>query len=251
MPWADPKVWAGGLRRAGAALLDLIYPQNCTACGVQMDVAGRACLCPACESTLPRIGEWQCPRCADELGPYSHGRRACGSCRDREGLMFVAASSVFRYEMVAREMVHRLKYGRDLRSVDWMGAEMFHSAQAREWYGKVDMVAPVPLHWRRRVSRRFNQSEMLAHVVARAGGLPCLPRALVRLRPTHPQADLTFAERWRNLQGAFGVRRVERIKGRVPLLVDDVMTTCATAAECSRVLLDAGAKAVYVLTFAR
>lgn len=118
---------------------------------------------------------------------------------------------------------------------------------AREWDG----VIPVPLHWYKRWQRGFNPSEILARSVARATGLPLLRRILVRIRPTSTQATLPKSERRRNVRNAFRVRRCGSVRGRTLLLVDDVLTTGATAAECSGQLLRSGARAVDLLTAAR
>jgi ComF family protein len=109
----------------------------------------------------------------------------------------------------------------------------------------------VPLHPRRRRERGFNQSELLATELARRTGLRLAPLALVRRRDTAPQAGLTAAARRANVEGAFAVRQRARVSGRPVVLVDDVLTTGATARGCARVLREAGAAEVRVLTVAR
>ena len=112
-------------------------------------------------------------------------------------------------------------------------------------------LVPVPLHWRRRWRRGFNQAEMLARGVGRRHGLPVRPRRLVRVRATPPQQGDADARR-RNVRDAFAVRRTGNGSvGRRLLLVDDVFTTGATANACAAALLTAGAGAVGVLTLAR
>jgi ComF family protein len=113
-----------------------------------------------------------------------------------------------------------------------------------------DAVVPVPLHWRRRWRRGFNQAEVLARTVGWRHGLPVERRCLIRVRATPPQQGDAAARR-RNVRGAFAVRRAERIADRRLLLVDDVFTTGATANACAAALLNAGAAAVGVLTLAR
>ncbi|MCZ6607667.1 MAG: phosphoribosyltransferase family protein, partial [Alphaproteobacteria bacterium] len=116
-----------------------------------------------------------------------------------------------------------------------------------------DVVAPVPLHWTRLFARRYNQAALLGHAVGRCAGIPVVPDALVRHRRTPSQGRLSPSARHRNLRGAFAVprSRMAAIKGRRVLLVDDVLTTGATASACTRTLLRAGARAVDVLTLAR
>ena len=114
-----------------------------------------------------------------------------------------------------------------------------------------DLLVPVPLHRRRARERGYNQSALLAMRVARAWGLPVAHDALARIAPTRPQTELDAAARRGNVRGAFAARRPEAVAGRHVLLVDDVFTTGATAAECARCLVGAGAEAVGVLTLAR
>ncbi len=148
-------------------------------------------------------------------------------------------------------MVWKLKYRGDIRAVSWMGRELCGKLAEKDWFPQVEALVPVPLHWRRRVQRRFNQSELLARAISRAAGKEVLPRALQRTKHTTPQVALDRARRAENVEGAFRLRRAKRVKGKIVLLVDDVMTTCATAEACSRALLKGGAKTVYVAVYAR
>src|SRR5205814_7906933 len=110
---------------------------------------------------------------------------------------------------------------------------------------------PVPLHKSRIRERDFNQAELLGETAAAYFGIPLLNQVIVRTRSTKRQADLPAKLRAKNVQGAFAVREGAAVKGKCILLVDDVVTTCATTDECARVLMEAGAKAVYVLSLAR
>jgi ComF family protein len=113
-----------------------------------------------------------------------------------------------------------------------------------------DAVVPMPMHWRRRWERGFNQADLLASEVARRLALP-VARALARRKATAPQAGMSRLQRRRNVAGAFHVRRAGEISGRRLLLVDDVLTTGATAAAASAELKRAGARSVTVLTVTR
>jgi ComF family protein len=108
----------------------------------------------------------------------------------------------------------------------------------------------MPLHWRKRLERGFNQSELLAKVLSKRTGIPVV-NALRRRKSTTPQAGLTRAQRRTNVAGAFEADQRERIDGRHVLLIDDVLTTGATASACAAVLKRAGARRVTVLTLAR
>jgi ComF family protein len=123
----------------------------------------------------------------------------------------------------------------------------------REILPAAEIVAPVPLHRWRLLARRFNQAALLAHGIAARSGVVCVPDLLIRRRNTPSQGRLTAAGRARNVAGAFAVNpaRAETLRGRRVVLVDDVLTTGATAESCAGALLRGGAAAVDVLTLAR
>jgi ComF family protein len=156
-------------------------------------------------------------------------------------------------EGVAAALVHRLKYGGwDSLGLE-MGAQMAEASFSRSVEAELSLVVPVPLSPTRRRERGFNQAALLAREVARRRGLPLLSDVLNRRRHTQRQTHLAPRERLTNVAGSFGVPvegRVD-IEGRHVLLVDDVLTTAATAQDCVRALCSSGARAVSVVTFAR
>ena len=116
-----------------------------------------------------------------------------------------------------------------------------------------DVIVPVPLHWKRFASRKYNQAALLAYALAKHCGLPVMPNALKRIKPTQPQTGLSRTEREKNVRGAFEVntKYIGTIAGKSLLLIDDVMTTSATLQQCTKSLLKSGASTVNVLTLAR
>jgi ComF family protein len=167
----------------------------------------------------------------------------CALCRS--GLRgFDAAYSFGAYEGVLRELIHLYKYGR-VKTLAWPLSGLLAQALPRD--EAFDATVPVPLYWRRRLQRGFNQAELLARGLSRRTGIPVV-RALRRLRPTPAQAGLSNTARRQNVSQAFGARGVQ---GKRILLIDDVMTTGATAASCAAALKQAGARRVSLLTVAR
>jgi len=160
---------------------------------------------------------------------------------------FDAAYSYGGYEGPLRDLVHLFKYRR-VRSLEKPLGRMVALALPRE--EQVDLIIPVPMHWWRKWNRGFNQAELLARVVARRTGIPAA-RVLKRGRRTPAQAGLSLAQRRDNLTGAFRVPVRKRVEGRRVLLVDDVLTTGATASACAAALKRAGARSVVLLTLAR
>jgi ComF family protein len=162
-------------------------------------------------------------------------------------LGFDAAYSFGAYEGALRELIHLFKYGR-IRPLAVPLGRMLATAIPRDQ--TFDIVTPVPLHWRRRLERGLNQSELLAHGVARRYGLKPV-NALRRKRSTGVQAGLSHAGRRVNVAGAFVAKPKAAVAGRRVLVVDDVLTTGATLASCAGALKRAGARYVAVLTLAR
>ncbi len=183
-------------------------------------------------------GETECARCL-QIRP-SFGR----------------ARAIARYRPTAEDLpgtlpalIRRHKYGLDQSAgraiAEYLGPELPLSS------GDYDIVVPVPLHRRRLWWRGFNQAALLADELARRLKLPLDASAVVRMRATPPQTARDHDDRRRNVRRAFAIAHPNRISGRRVLLVDDVMTTGATADECARAILAAGARSVDVFTLAR
>lgn len=229
------------------ATVGLVYPPTCIACGGATGTPHT--LCAACWNGLALIERPYCER----LGlPFAldHGTGAMLSPRAiADPPVFARARAVTRYDATARKLVQRLKYHDRLDLARAMGAMM--RAAGRELVAEADFVVPVPLHRMRLWRRRFNQAALLGAQVSR-GGPPCVPALLDRVKRTRSQVGLTRAGRAENLQGAFRASEAARARlaGKRVLLVDDVMTTGATANAAARALMRGGARAVDVLTFA-
>jgi ComF family protein len=170
----------------------------------------------------------------------------CALCR--LGLAgFDAVYSYGSYEGTLRTLIHLFKYGK-IRPLARPFADLLSRVIPREQ--RFDCVVPMPLHWRRRWERGFNQSELLAREITRRWNVR-MHQVVKRAKDTAPQAGLTNAKRRANVSGAFAIRRGIRLDGARVLLVDDVLTTGASAAACARVLKRAGAAHVALLAVAR
>ena len=170
----------------------------------------------------------------------------CGLCR--LGLQgFDAVYSYGSYEGSLRELVHLFKYN-GMRPLARTLGQFMVQALPRE--ASFDVIVPMPLHWWKQWQRGFNQSDVLAREIGKKWNVPV--RNLVRRKKaTRPQAGLTNAKRRANMSGAFGMPRGRSLAGARVLLVDDVVTTGATASACARVLKRAGAAHVALLALAR
>lgn len=174
----------------------------------------------------------------------------CGYCMaDRP--VYASARAAMEYGEVAQGLVAAFKY-RDRTQHAPMMAQWMHRA-GYDVLMACEVLIPVPLHWRRLLQRRYNQSLLLAQQLSVLTATPVLADGLLRVRHTPPQASLGRAQRLENVKGAFRVnhRHAHAIRGKTIALIDDVMTTGATIDACTRVLLQAQAKAVHVVTLAR
>nr|WP_093092340.1 ComF family protein [Shimia aestuarii] len=229
--------------------LRVVYPPRCVGCGemVESDFG----LCGPCWSKTPFIGGHVCDACGTPLPGSGDGYRdLCDDCLDHPRPWGQGRSALI-YKGAARKLVLALKHG-DRQDIA-MPAAKWMSAAVRPILRKDMLVAPVPLHWRRMLARRFNQSALLAKALAEDLALECCPDLLVR--PHHRQSTegLGFRERFDSLSGAIEPhpRRRHRVAGRAILLVDDVMTSGATLSAATHACLAARAREVHVMTLAR
>src|SRR5258706_4256199 len=235
------------LRQLADATLALVYPARCAACdaGCGEDAA----FCELCAETLEPI-DAACDRCGLPLAaapsPLAGARpwRRCIACLQRAP-PFASALAPFQFGGAVARAIRRMKWGNLPELARPLGRLLVGRFAPRG-----DVVVPVPLHPRRLRGREFNQAALLALEAPRATGPPVRVDALHRVRDTPAQSALGPAERRANVRDAFRAR-AERVRGLVVTLVDDVMTTGATAEACARALLDAGAQEVRVLTVAR
>jgi ComF family protein len=235
--------------RVACGLLDLVLPDECRICERPLHELSRVPVCRHCLKQPATLdAEFFCRTCRTPfLNRYPlDDTGQCPLCR--LGLNgFDEVYSAGSYEGNLRKLIHLFKFdgvqplGRPL-------AGFLAGILPREQ--RFDVIVPMPLHWRRKWQRGFNQSELLAREIAGRWNVP-VRNVVRRKRATTPQAGLTSAQRRKNVQGAFEAKYKARLDGQRVLLIDDVLTTGATASACARVLKRAGAARVSLLTLAR
>ena len=239
------------LRDVGAGVLGRLYPGICVLCGQRSKRA--IDLCAECEQAF-EVNARACPRCAT---PFAAGE-ATGSAQAEELCGTCLASpppwrttvAPFAYSAPLSRVVEGLKSGNGLLEARLLGALLLPFLRQRyDDEPLPDALLAVPLTWRRRWQRGYNQAELLANVLGGALGRPQLRKRLVRVKGAPPQRSLSRSARLRNLRGAFKVRRP--LGGRRVALVDDVTTTGATVRAASAALLAGGASQVDVWTVAK
>ena len=237
----------GRARGLGRVLVDFVLPPQCLACRTR--TADHPGLCAGCWSKMEFIGEPCCERTGRPFA-YDAGAGAVSAAALADPPPWERARAVAAFGDVARDLVHALKYRDRMDAGRLMGRLM--SGAGAALIRQTDMVVPVPLYRSRLWRRRFNQSAVLARVIGECTGVEVRLEALARIRATRAQVGLDMKDRRRNVRGAFavadGVR--DEIAGRRVVLVDDVITTGATAGACATALFDAGAASVDVLAFA-
>ena len=231
--------------RSFSALLrgtvDLLVPPTCWMCG-QPAPDGATAFCPACEASLTQDPDPVCPRCASTLAPASARVGVCPRCLN-ENFSFEAVIRLGPYAGLLRDAILRMKHHEAFAEAM---ATLAASHLRHRLQGHVaKAIIPVPLHWRRRMGRGYNQSEILARALAVELGLPLSVRALRRTRLTVPQTETD--DRRRNVRGVFAPRSAEAWSGCTVYLVDDVSTTGATAHEAARALQTRGVRTVVIV----
>ncbi|HVB83136.1 MAG TPA: ComF family protein [Candidatus Binataceae bacterium] len=239
-------------------LLNFLYPPRCAACGASLPVDTTRRVCAPCLDAVEPLRPPLCLVCGAPLHTALDDQR-CDHCRAAPPA-FDTARAVTRYRSgtdssgtggssTVAALLRRHKYGLD-QSLGRALAEFLDAAPVLD-AGAYDLVIPVPLHRARLRWRGFNQAALLGAALARRLNCSLDVATLARVRSTASQTARDRAQRARNVRNAFAVRRPSRVAGRRVLLVDDVMTTGATADECARVLRAAGARRIDVFTLAR
>ncbi len=233
-------------------LINVIYPPRCLACAEATDAPGG--LCPGCWRDTHFILGTTCAKCGTPLigdeGVASGPADLCEGCQ-RHPPTWDRGRAAVLYRGAARKVILGLKHGDRLDMVKPLAGWM--ATAGRPLLAGADLIAPVPLHWRRLLRRRYNQSAELARRLAGLSGKPTVVDLLTRGRFTTPQEGMNRDTRLRNQAGAFHVtpRRADSVRGAAVLLIDDVLTSGATLSACADTLRAAGAARVDVLVLAR
>jgi ComF family protein len=240
------------VRRVLDGLLNLVYPEVCLLCSASISRRRDCGICDSCwnKAIALRIVPPRCSCCGLPFQNFAaESESLCGDCIQQLP-PYAGARSFGHYTSELSGLIQGLKFRSRRNLVVLLMpllADTFFDSWKREDF---DFITPVPLHPKRKCERGYNQSELLARSLAGRIAVPC-NNVLIRVRSTAPQVGLTNSQRLENMRNAFRCIAPAQILKRRVLLIDDVMTTGATAASAARALLEGGAWRVSVLTVAR
>lgn len=229
-------------------LRDILFPRNCILCRQYIADQNSPQLCARCFAGIEFNRPPFCLRCSRHLDVYT----VDGICRTclKYPITFDCAWGAVNYTPPIEKLLHQFKYHQKT-AVRHAFAKLISTfiENYRIHFDGFDLLVPIPLHPVRLRERGFNQSELLAHYVHAQTNIPIL-HALNRCHPTAPQASLGQKERWTNLQDAFRINPSININSKNILIIDDLLTTGATASSAASALKDAGAGRVGLLVVA-
>lgn len=231
---------AGTLKNIYCAFGQLLWPAKCLCCDafVPQDADG---LCDACMSKLQTcVIAYCCPRCGTEISLYAFSNDRCPNC-PKEKFHFDQIAAASHYKSIPRKLILDFKNNHKTQNSQFLSLMLNTLLDVADFKDNIDMIVPVPLHWKRRFHRGYNQAHLLAKDLSKDF---VVSTDLVRIKNTRPQFTLSFSKRQKNIAGAFAVRSGHSFEGKNICLIDDIKTTGATLNECAKTLKDVGAKTI-------
>lgn len=227
-------------------MVNLLYPRRCPVCG-GIVFPEKNLIHPSCISRLSPVKSPSCKKCGKEV--TSGQAEYCYDC-SRHPHTFESGMALFNYNEAARDSMAAIKYKNRREYLDFYASAMDYRFRKIILRLDADVLVPVPIHPSRRRRRGYNQAEELADRLSGRWKIPVDAGLLTRKKKTAPQRELSPAERLKNLREAFSVNIKHEKSAGIPktvILVDDIYTTGSTAEACTRVLMEAGVKKVYVV----
>ncbi len=226
-------------------LLDWIYPPRCIFCRDLIPLYEKRGVCGSCEPDLPWVVGCTCEKCGKPVS-IETTKNMCSDCTKRE-YAYTRGWAVLLYAGRVREMVYRFKYSGHLQYAPVLGEIMVTYIKQKTDTKIFDILIPVPMHKTKQKQRGYNQAALLAAAISDRLHIPTDEDILIRTKQTKAQSGLSIIERQNNIKDAFQVQRPTMIEHKIVLLIDDIYTTGSTIEGCSKVILAAGARAVYFL----
>jgi ComF family protein len=230
-------------------IVEMLFPSICWVCEKRLAEEEES-FCHTCKLALLQDGDRTCPRCASSVGEFAEIAQGCPECMSQR-FAFDGAIRLGRYEGILRDAILKMKSATGEGLAESLGSLYAEQFQEQIRQIQAQLIVPIPLHWRKRWQRGYNQCESLGEGIARKMRISLDTRVLRRVRSTAPQSELSPTARQMNVKDAFAIGRKIDLKGKTILLVDDVLTTGSTVNEAAKKLKDAGASRVVVLVASR
>jgi ComF family protein len=225
----------------------LLWPAKCTGCGRSISESD-GLLCRKCWQLLAAsLSNDYCPGCGRDVSDCAVIDGRCPECEQID-LVFEKIARVGRYESVLRNLILTIKHTESPQIYKLLSYHLLCTIEKKLPVEQIDFFTPVPLHWSRRIVRGYNQSSLLMKKVGTRASI--VDDILIRNRRTKPQPGLTYAQKCKNIKGAFTCIAGRKVEGKTICIVDDIKTTGATLSECSRVLKKKGAARIYAAVIA-
>ncbi len=230
--------------------LDVLYPRLCFACDSSLHEEKNAYICESCLEIIKTTEAKRCSKCGLKSGPgITSSGNGCHECKNTN-LGFEKSFFVSDNTEPVRTLIHQFKYKKHMCLATPLGSLLVNLLH-KKTIGEIDAVVPVPLHWKKKQERGFNQSELMAKKISKRLSIPISTNNLFRSKNTLSQTQLSRTQRQKNVKGAFRVKNPEKFYQKTILLVDDVLTTGMTASECAKSLENAGTNKVFLIALAR
>jgi ComF family protein len=230
--------------------LDVLYPRHCFACDKSLHEEQNTYICENCLEMIETTNAKRCSKCGLKLGPgITSSSKGCPECKNTK-LRFEKSFFVSDNMEPVRTLIHQFKYKKHMCLAAPLGSLLTNLLYQKN-ICEIDLVVPVPLHWRKKQERGFNQSELMAKKICKKLSIPISINNLHRVKNTLSQTQLSRIQRHKNVKGAFKVKNPEKFYQKNILLVDDVLTTGMTASECAKSLENAGTNKVFLIALAR
>lgn len=231
------------LRTTAQKFIEVFFPRSCVNCGIY--TVRDAALCVSCINNIKFLQGYFCIKCGKNL---EQNAGVCVRCTAFNSHLS-ALESVFEYDNTSKHMVLQFKFYGDISNIKTYAGWMFE--KGKELLARAELIVPVPMHCMRLRRRKYNQSVLLARALSKLCGIPLEVFTLKKAKNTTPQSYLSASKRSKNVWNSFKVTNSVLFRGKVVVLIDDVVTTGASLQECARVLKNSGAKEVLGLTLAR
>lgn len=230
--------------------LDILYPRHCFDCDKSLHEVTNSYICESCLEMIEATAVRRCIRCGLKSGQgITSTDKGCPECKNTN-LGFERSFFVSDNIEPVRTLIHQFKYKKHICLATPLGSLLTDILQ-QETIVKIDSIVPVPLHWKKKQERGFNQSELIARKISKKLSIPISTNNLFRARNTLSQTHLSRTQRKKNVKDAFKVKNPELFHQKHVLLIDDVLTTGMTASECAKSLKRAGANRVFLIALAR